>query len=560
MKKFILWFVLFLIVSSFTYSYTPNISDQRIINKIHVVIDKVDDEQIDKLEALLLKIEGIKKMDAFKNSERIQYIILNIEDYVSDKLEWESSSETENYDSIYSIPSNTTDLVSSCFSWDIPSDIPSELITSLNDSYKESQELWQIETTWQKYYVCDTLWDDSNDGMSMDKPFKTASKAFSISSTMNAWEQVLFCKGGIFDVTSNLRATSNKCDKNNPCIIWDYDNGDGSIEKPLLKVSWTWIRLVNFEDPGTPDYEEWYIIRNLSLLWNWDWVGIFFYNRINHVLVDNLTIKNFWIWIQIAWSNQDSEWNTYKSDSIDIKNTIIKDNWWQWILWWATNLNITNSCFANNWFDRAVFNHNIYISSWSWVNIKDNILYQSALYNWEWCAWVSLVSHWKIDNYTIENNLVYEDQTTAKQWCWGIAVDPAYGTEESFTNLTIKNNTVMNVWNLSIGTASAIGASITWNNIYYNNTTFSAQGIWAPNRTIWLWDALTKDITIQDNNIYFNGTWWGKWVSANLTTDVSWYFNINNNTTTYSTTVNNNCTSITDSESVVLSSSWNVCK
>jgi len=103
----------------------------------------------------------------------------------------------------------------------------------------------------------------------------------------------------------------------------------------------------------------------------------------------------------------------------------------------------------------------------------------------------------------IEGNWVHEDVGQANDACWGIAITPAYGTVESFSNVTIRGNRVENVGNVAIGTASCQDCIIE-NNVLIQNQGFGMIGVAIPAQVPQAGDAISANVTVRNNSIWTN--------------------------------------------------------
>jgi hypothetical protein len=97
-----------------------------------------------------------------------------------------------------------------------------------------------------------------------------------------------------------------------------------------------------------------------------------------------------------------------------------------------------------------------------------NDLYQSTMVSGE-CRGVSFVVHGNVNGLLIEGNTVREDIGAAASTCWGISVDPGYPSAETFENVTIRGNQVINVGNVSIGLAGCRNCTIENNVVIQEN-------------------------------------------------------------------------------------------
>ncbi len=317
------------------------------------------------------------------------------------------------------------------------------------------------------YYVCDKG-DDANDGRSELTPFKSFSKGMSTFNTMNAGDSVLFCRGGVFSVSAT-KLFNQKCSASSVCTIADY--GDVSLERPQLVAND--VTALRFEEGGSADQDGGYAVRNLILSSSTKTkIGVFFFNEVDDVVLDNLHIQGFHIGVYAAGTNGLNLGANGYNDRITLKNSTILDNEGQGWLGGGNELLIENNHFENNGFGKAVYNHNIYLESPSkqlgfsinTVTIRGNTLYKSAIVNGQ-CSGVSLVAHGVISNLTIEDNLIKEDVGAVSPHCWGIGIDPGNTLDEVFTNVRIINNKLLNMGNIAIECSSCDGVVVEENTI-----------------------------------------------------------------------------------------------
>lgn len=342
------------------------------------------------------------------------------------------------------------------------------------------------------YYVCNHG-SNNNSGTSPHSPWQTFDYAMTRFNSVNAGDSILFCRGGIFR-SSFPRIANFKCRRDNRCTVGDYSI-DG--KRALPRINGSAGGVFNFQDGGNADHDEGYIVKNLSLRGIGTGVGVFAFNDVDFLTIDNLVIDGFSIGVFMAGANPLNPGADPTSDNIILKGSRIMNNSGQGWLGSGSNLLITRNKFTNNGFGNAVFNHNVYIgghSANSNITVSNNILYKSAVINGH-CSGVSLVVHGVQNGLNILNNLVYEDRGTAGQGCWGIAVDPGYAMEESFKNVVIANNTVSEMGNLSIGCASCVNVKIYANQIT-NSQAYGSTGIVTPDRAedslksanVYIWD------------------------------------------------------------------------
>ena len=365
------------------------------------------------------------------------------------------------------------------------------------------------------YYYCDcqagasnqcVAGNDSNNGTSPSSARQTFSSANSTFNKIFSGDSINFCRGGSFTANVKHKWTNNKCTASNACTVTAYDLS-GHQDIPLAKPIITQVTnnaLFSLEDGGNADHEEGYVFSNLDLrctgcLTNGG-NGFFLFNDIDHVIIDNISLDGFDIGVHLAGSNAVNPGSDGTLDFITLKNLNIVNSKRQGILGGANTLEISKSYFENNG-GGVVLDHNIYISRGNNITISSNELYRSSLDSNGNCTAVSLVVHGKVNNLLIENNIVREDIGKAKLGCWGIAVDPGYNTAESFTNITIRGNKVINVGNLGIGVTSC-DTCIIENNIIFQQQPFKFSAISAPNRPRATDDLTLTKVTIRNNSIF----------------------------------------------------------
>jgi hypothetical protein len=185
---------------------------------------------------------------------------------------------------------------------------------------------------------------------------------------------------------------------------------------------------------------------------------------------------------------------------MSLTNSTIKNCSEQGFLGGGDYLLIEDCLFQNNGFSQAVFNHNIYVSSGDHVIIRNNELYQSAVIN-GMADGVSLVVHGMLDDVLIEGNFVHEDAGMVTGNAWGIAVDPGYASAEGFTNLIIRGNLILNMFNKCIGVSSAPGAIIE-NDVIINEAAADIIAIAVPDRIRGDNDMEMTNVIVRNNSIY----------------------------------------------------------
>lgn len=365
------------------------------------------------------------------------------------------------------------------------------------------------------YYYCDCqsgasnqciAGTDSNSGTSASSPRQSFTNANSTFNSLAAGDSIRFCRGGSFSIAGGSQWVNNRCTATNKCTVTTYDLANQTspqLSRPILTQSGNG-HAFSLTDGGNSDHEEGYSFSNLDLRCTGcvknGGAGFFLYNDIDDVIIDNVSMDGFNIGVSLQKSNPINTGDG-KLDNITLNNLYIVNSVRQGIQGGANNLTVSNSYFENNG-EGTVLDHNIYISRGNNTTLKGNELYRSSLDTNGNCNGAPIVVHGLIDNLLIEDNYVREDVGKANGTCWGIAVDTGYSGAESFTNVTIRNNKVVNVGNVSIGVTSCDTCTIENNVIFQQQTTFGSTAISAPNKTRGDTDVALNNVTIRNNSIF----------------------------------------------------------
>jgi len=355
----------------------------------------------------------------------------------------------------------------------------------------------------RSYYVCDTG-DDNNDGKSEATPFRTYEKGLSQFNQLLGGESVLFCRGGEFVSEVKKSLFNQNCSASAVCTIGAYGEiAEGLDNRPILLIT-NATAAINFFEGGSPDVDGGYFVKDLILMSDETTLfGVHLTNDVDDVTLDNLHIQGFDIGVYSSGAGLTTDPNINRiNDNLKLINSTIIDNPGQGWLGACKNCLIENNHFTNNGFGKAVFNHNIYISGKTTnLTIRGNTLYKSAFINGK-CQGVSLVGHGKLSNLLIEKNLIKEDEGAATSGCWGIAIDTGYNSEEVFTDLVIRNNTVMNVGGQAIGCSSCVNVQIEGNTVL-DPAGLLYEAIRVPNRAE---DSVkSKNVLIANNEVVLGG-------------------------------------------------------
>jgi len=379
------------------------------------------------------------------------------------------------------------------------------------------------------FYVCDCennsdvdciLGNDGSDG-SLANPFQSITKANQTFNTISAGDSIQFCSGGAWMTSLNLRWVNQSCRHDNICAISNYTPpwASGDEARPILNFQ-NGVNGINLSDSSNAEHEEGYLIENLDLRGSDDGNGILIANDVDDVILSNLLISHFNIGVHIGGSQNctpsDNECDG-KNERITLKDSTIQHNSSQGWLGGSNGVKILNNYFSDNG-TQAIFDHNIYISGSSHeithgILVSGNQLYRNTLNSEGACSSVSLVVHGEHDNLVIKNNKIWEDEGLALQNCWGIAVDGGYTEAESFTNIFIQSNSIINVGRVGIGIGSCESCFVE-NNTISNNQDFSIRAILAPDRALAKGDLPMDELTVRNNSIYINNSFGGTGVTV----------------------------------------------
>jgi hypothetical protein len=380
--------------------------------------------------------------------------------------------------------------------------------------------VWTASAEAAEIFVCDckaeadpdcVAGSDSGTGSEID-PWQSYEAARIAFGSIAPGDAIRFCRGGVWNVSAGTRWINSSCQAESRCVVADYSPpwGSGDEARPrLIRIDGS--HGFALEDGGNAEHEEGYLFENLDLRsTTGDGNGFFLYNDIDDVEIRNVSIDGFAIGVHLAGSNPcsaDPDCDG-KNDRLVLRNARITNNVAQGWLGASNGTQILDSIFEGNG-TTAVYDHNIYISGSSGgqtegMVVRHNRLHRSAIDGSGACQAVSLVVHGEHRDLLIEGNEIWEDVGLAGQGCWGIAVDPGYGSAEGFIGVTIRGNRVENTGNMLIGVAACQDCLIE-NNIVINRQDFAAIAIAAPDRALGSGDLEQDAVVIRNNSILVGG-------------------------------------------------------
>ena len=364
------------------------------------------------------------------------------------------------------------------------------------------------------YYVCDCGPDspqgcragsDDNAGTKPEKPFRTYERARKQFADLKPGSSIAFCRGGSFPIQpdSDQRWVNAACQAKAPCVVRDYVPawGSAATRAPVIHAPRD-SRVFSLENGGPAQHEEGYVFANLDLEGSGSGWAVFLYNDIDDVTMCNLVINDFELGVHLGGSDAVGPGSDGTSERISLRNSRITNNAGQGWLGAGSGTSIEGCYFENNGFGKAILNHNIYLSGDGArdVRVVGNELYRSAMISGK-CQGTSLVVHGTLDGLRIERNLIREDMHSVEPTCWGIGVASGYDRGESFKNVTIDGNTIINVGNVSIG-VNACQDCVVQNNVIVNEQGLNDAAIQAPAIDRGPGDATDEHIVVRNNSIY----------------------------------------------------------
>jgi len=368
------------------------------------------------------------------------------------------------------------------------------------------------------YHVCDcasgadadcVAGADASAG-SPASPLQTLSAGMALfNHTMVAGDRLLMCEGGVFDAAAGLWY-NDACTAADPCEVTSYTPSwaSGDEGRPVVRAEGT----AGFEvvSPGSASQQEGLTLSGFDLVCEGcagtGAFGIFLYNDIDHVLVEDLHISGFDIGIHLGATNgcdgSTADCDGHNTD-ITVRDCIIEKNHVLGMLGGGTRLSVLDSTFSENG-SGSHFEHNLYLNGPTGtatdVLVQGNTLYRSAWASTGQCEGASLVVHGLLTDLQIVDNLVYEDVGGAGPGCWGITVDAAYSDSERFERVLIARNRVHNVGNVGIGVSSCIDCVVE-NNVVTNHQAFDSFGVLAPSRFLSAEDPAMSGLIVRNNSV-----------------------------------------------------------
>ncbi len=353
---------------------------------------------------------------------------------------------------------------------------------------------------------------NSNPGTAQ-QPWRSYQQARLGFAGLTAGDALRFCRGGRWQVSGAAEWVNGQCTAQQTCLVAAYDApwSSGDEKRPVIERTDDGDAF-SLANPGNAIRQSGYRFEDLHLVGNGGNAGqgFFLFNDIDDVTISRVVMENFAIGVNLAGSNPcdafDPQCDGF-NERIILQDSFVLNNTSQGWLGASSGSRILRTLFDGNG-SMPTFHHNLYLASGIDpvvdMQVIGNTLRNNAIDNSGTCNATSLAGHGLFADVLIEGNLVEESLGLAGPGCWGIAIDPAYDFGEQFTRLVIRGNTVRNMGNLSIGTASCVDCVIE-NNQVIQQQAIGGTAIAVPNRTPGAGDAIGTGLTVRNNSIYYAG-------------------------------------------------------
>lgn len=366
-----------------------------------------------------------------------------------------------------------------------------------------------------------TAGNDANSGTTPSAP-KRNLPSRALVDGLTAGDQILLARNGSWRSAVTAFWTGNtKGSAQNPIVIGAYTpTGYFGTAKALITLTANDANCLTISNGGaTPVHKEGFTFKNIKCVGTGgsnNSIGVFTYNDVSDVLLEDLDISGFGIGIYPGAGNSPGTMTA----RLTLRNSYIHDNGAQGLFGGGRGILVEGNTFDNNGYvgetnRPANHFHNVYLSSAIDTVLRGNTLTRSAVCNPKMkspcnaanqCHGVSLVIHGTASNLIIENNVVNES-AGATAGCYGIQVAPGgYDTPENFEGTIVRGNRLVNVGSAAIDMGAAPNSMVENNVIVWNSApTYAVSGIVVPSGNAVRSTTLDKQLTIRNNSIYIAG-------------------------------------------------------
>lgn len=361
--------------------------------------------------------------------------------------------------------------------------------------------------------------NESNDGLSPDKP-KLLIPARSLVDSLVGGDRLLLARNGSWRTEISAFWTgNNKGSAKHPIVIGDYrPAGYEGSAKPLITVTGAESNCLTITNGGdVPVHKEGFTFKNIKCVGpgaGTNSNGVFTYNDVSDVLIENVDISEFGIGVYPGTGNAPGA----KTSRLTLRNSDIHDNGVQGLFGGGPYLLLEGNRFDHNGFYSGPLsrNHNIYLAApdFHGAIVRGNTLTRSAVCGprtnyacgvQNTCQGVSLVVHGTTDDLVIENNLI-DETPGADGGCYGIQIAPGYGEAEAYAGSVVRGNQIVNVGSNAIDIGSCPFCVVEDNMVAWTTEpTVTVQGVVIPSGNSGPGDATDTNMTVRNNSIYLSG-------------------------------------------------------
>lgn len=274
---------------------------------------------------------------------------------------------------------------------------------------------------------------------------------------LGAGSQLLFRRGGAWDVT-RIDVHNSFATPDTPLVFDAYGTGAAPLLRAnsgaAIQVGGGW---------GNTDNDGGYTFRNLRLQGgaaDADNVGVWLVQNVRHVVLENMTISAFGLAIHASGGSP------YGVTGLVVRNSVISRNSGMGHLGTINDSLFEGNLFEGNNFRGSPTDHAVYLSGGNNNTVRNNRFVRNSVVNGE-CTGGNVTAHGVIDGLLLEGNVIEQDR--GSPGCFGFSVTAGYSTPESFRNVVVRGNTIVNTGTCAVCVNSAPGVIIE-NNRAINTT------------------------------------------------------------------------------------------
>ncbi len=245
----------------------------------------------------------------------------------------------------------------------------------------------------------------------------------------------------------------------------------GSGPKPLLRVpTGNGIHLGGNWNNQSNDGG--YTLRDLRLdgLGTAQW-GLWLVQNVRAITIENVEITGFAIGIHASGGSP------HGVSAVTLRNSSISRNRSMGFLGTVSDSRFEGNLFESNNFGGSNREHAIYLSRGNRNTIRDNRFVRNSAVNGR-CTGGNVTVHGVVDGLSIENNTIEQDASLPG--CYGFAITAGYASQESFRNVTVRGNTVINIGMCAVCVNSAPGIVVENNRSIMLTTAALHYAVWEP--------------------------------------------------------------------------------